>query len=274
MISTNEELQSTNEELQSLNEELHTVSAEHQVKIKELIELNDDLNNYFRNTDIGQILLDKKLMIRKFSPASKRQINLIESDVGRSIIDISTNFTSGDFINEIKRVIKTGTASQKEVSTHDGGIFLMKINPYIRVDKSIDGVVISFVDLSEVKKLNSIIEGVFNSSSNAIIAQQAIRDGQNQIIDFEYTAANVTAERMLGVTAAHFNGKRLLADAGIYAENFEIYNPNTGEIKKATKKECEGLECTAVWTANHLESRIEDHFAGKENVWVERLKIK
>ena len=104
-----------------MNEELHTVNTEHQVKIKELIELNDDLNNYFRNTDIGQILLDKKLMIRKFSPASKRQINLIESDVGRSIIDISTNFTSGDFINEIKRVIKTGTASQKEVSTHDGG---------------------------------------------------------------------------------------------------------------------------------------------------------
>jgi hypothetical protein len=58
------------------------------------------------------------------------------------------------------------------------------------------------------------------------------------------------------------------------AENFEIYNPNTGEIKKATKKECDGLECTAVWAANHLESRIEDHFAGKENVWVERLKIK
>ena len=62
MVSTNEELQSTNEELQSLNEELYTVSAEHQLKIKELIELNDDLNNYFRNSDIGQILVDRKLV--------------------------------------------------------------------------------------------------------------------------------------------------------------------------------------------------------------------
>jgi two-component system CheB/CheR fusion protein len=65
MISTNEELQSTNEELQSLNEELHTVSAEHQLKIKELIELNDDLNNYFQNSDIGQILVDKQLLVRE-----------------------------------------------------------------------------------------------------------------------------------------------------------------------------------------------------------------
>ena len=95
IVSSNEELQSTNEELQSLNEELHTVNTEHQIKIKELIELNDDLNNYFRNSDIGQILLDNRLMIRKFTPAITRQINLIESDIGRSIIDISINFRWG-----------------------------------------------------------------------------------------------------------------------------------------------------------------------------------
>jgi hypothetical protein len=59
-------LQSTNEELQSLNEELHTVNAEHQLKIKELLELNDDMNNYFRNTEVGQILVDKKMIIKKF----------------------------------------------------------------------------------------------------------------------------------------------------------------------------------------------------------------
>ncbi len=91
MISTNEELQSTNEELQSLNEELHTVSAEHQAKIRELLELNDDLNNYFRTSDIGQILLDKKLVIRKFSPVVTRIVNLIAADIGRSIQDITTN---------------------------------------------------------------------------------------------------------------------------------------------------------------------------------------
>jgi two-component system CheB/CheR fusion protein len=83
MISANEELQSTNEELQSLNEELHTVSAEHQLKIRELIELNDDLNNYFQNNQIGQILIDRHMIVRKFSPAITQQVNLIETDIGR-----------------------------------------------------------------------------------------------------------------------------------------------------------------------------------------------
>lgn len=210
IVSSNEELQSTNEELQSLNEELHTVNTEHQIKIKELIELNDDLNNYFRNSDIGQILLDKRLMIRKFSPAITRQINLIESDVGRSIIDISTNFTSGDFINDIKKVIKSGTSSQKEVITTDGSTFLMKINPYIRLDKTMEGVVINFIDVTEIKKLNSIIEGVFNSSTSGITAKKAIRDERNQIVDFEYIAANVTAEKIMNVGPGQLQGKQIL----------------------------------------------------------------
>jgi two-component system CheB/CheR fusion protein len=210
IVSANEELQSTNEELQSLNEELHTVNTEHQIKIKELIELNDDLNNYFRNSDIGQILLDNRLMIRKFTPAITRQINLIESDIGRSIIDISTNFISGDFINDTKKVIKTGVPSHKEVVTTDGSVFLMKINPYIRLDKTREGVVVNFIDVTEIRKLNSIIEGVFNSSSSGITAKKAIRDQQNHIVDFEYVAANSTAEKMLEVKPGYLIGKRLL----------------------------------------------------------------
>src|SRR5690606_10989138 len=105
MVSTNEELQSTNEELQSLNEELHTVSAEHQMKIKELFELNDDLNNYFNNSDIGQILVDGNIIIRKFTPSSKQMINLIESDIGRPLKDITTNLKEVDLAAEVSNVI-------------------------------------------------------------------------------------------------------------------------------------------------------------------------
>src|SRR5690349_22910595 len=103
LLSANEELQSSNEELQSLNEELHTVSAEHQLKIKELLELNDDLNNYFRNSQVGQILIDKHLIVRRFSPSITRQINLIESDIGRPIADITNNLKGIDLIALIKR---------------------------------------------------------------------------------------------------------------------------------------------------------------------------
>ena len=158
IISSNEELQSTNEELQSLNEELHTVNAEHQLKIKELIDLNDDLNNYFRNTSIGQILVDRKLIIRKFTPAATRQVNLIASDIGRSIVDISTNMKNLNFINEIKTVIQTGENVEKEIPMEEDKTYLMRIAPYIRQNNAKDGAVVNFFDISEIKRLNHILE--------------------------------------------------------------------------------------------------------------------
>src|SRR5690349_24885775 len=91
LLSANEELQSSNEELQSLNEELHTLNTEHQAKIHELLELNDDLNNYFRSTDIGQIMVDRQLKIRKFNPSVVKVVKLIDSDIGMPIGHISTN---------------------------------------------------------------------------------------------------------------------------------------------------------------------------------------
>lgn len=199
MISSNEELQSTNEELQSLNEELHTVSAEHQLKITELIELNDDLNNYFRNSDIGQILIDKHMIVRKFSPAISRHINLIESDIGRPILDITNNLSGVDLVADIKRCILFNESTEREVTLTDKTIILMKINPYLKLDKTSDGVVINFIDISETKNLSSIIQGIFDSSTSAIISQRAIRDDKNEIVDFEYTAANHAAESELGI---------------------------------------------------------------------------
>ncbi|WP_276369337.1 chemotaxis protein CheB [Chryseolinea sp. H1M3-3] len=209
MISTNEELQSTNEELQSLNEELHTVSAEHQQKIKELFELNDDLNNYFNNSDIGQILVDSHMIIRKFSPSSKRMINLIETDIGRPLQDITSNLRNINFVNEVNKVVKTSKPIEKEVQTEDK-YYLMRISPYVRRDKSFDGVVVNFIDISQSKRLTSIIEGIFESSTNGIAAKKAIRDNNNKIIDFEYLAVNEAMERMFNVEHGSLVGKRLL----------------------------------------------------------------
>ncbi len=204
MISANEELQSTNEELQSLNEELHTVSAEHQLKIKELLELNDDLNNYFRNNEIGQILIDKHNIVRRFTPNITRLINLIESDIGRPIVDITNNLKNVDLISVVSQVIGSNQGYEKEVATINGGTYLMRVNPFLRQDKSIDGVVVNFIDISELKRLTSIIEGVFNSSTSGIAAKRAMRNEANEIIDFEYIATNRSAEAMLGVKVNEF----------------------------------------------------------------------
>jgi two-component system, chemotaxis family, CheB/CheR fusion protein len=223
MISANEELQSTNEELQSLNEELHTVSAEHQLKIKELIELNDDLNNYFRNTEIGQILVDKQLIVRKFSPAVANQINLIETDVGRPLHDITNNLKDIDLIGEIRKVMLTNEGTRKEVTTRDNRSFLMKINPYVRQDRTLDGAVVNFIDITESKQLTGIIEGVFNSSPSGITAKQAIRNEKGQIVDFQYIAANQAAENVVGVRVKDLIGRKLAGQFSVDREYFQKY---------------------------------------------------
>ena len=88
LTASNEELQSTNEELHSVNEELYTVNVEYQSKIEELTELNNDINNLLRSTDIGVVFLDRNLKIRKFTPAATTAINLVEGDINLSLIHI------------------------------------------------------------------------------------------------------------------------------------------------------------------------------------------
>ncbi len=236
MISTNEELQSTNEELQSLNEELHTVSAEHQLKIKELYELNDDLNNYFNNSDIGQILVDPSMVIRRFSPAATKIINLIKSDVGRPLYDITLNVKELDFVDEVRKVISSGQSVEKDVETNDGSHYLMRISPFVRRDKTTDGVVINFVNISQSKLLHSIVEGVFKSSPNGIIAKRIVRNAENRIIDFECITANAAAERMFGVKPGGLVSERLMStlSAATTREYLNLYKKvaETGHSEK------------------------------------------
>jgi two-component system CheB/CheR fusion protein len=230
-ISTNEELQSTNEELQSLNEELHTVSAEHQLKIKELLDLNDDLNNYFNNSDIGQILVDRDLIIRRFSPSVSRMINLIDTDINRSLTDITTKIRNADLVTHIRQVIKTGITVEKEVIVNDDKFYVMRVTPYIRNDKSIDGVVVNFIDVSELKMLNSIVQAIFDNSPYGISAKKAVRNEYNEIVDFEYIAINAACERLYAVPEGSLKGTKLRSAKNFRPENFELFRKviDTGE---------------------------------------------
>ncbi|MBX9851313.1 MAG: PAS domain-containing protein [Cytophagaceae bacterium] len=198
LLSANEELQSTNEELQSLNEELHTVNSEHQLKIKELIELNDDLNNFFRTSDIGQIFVDKNLLIRKYTPAVTKQINLIETDIGRPISHISNNIRFDKMVQEIKEVITSKESFEKEIQLEDNKWFFMKISPYIRQDKRVDGAVVSFVDITKIRDLNGVLSGVLDSALNIIMAFKAVRNSSHKIVDFEWSLSNKFSENIIG----------------------------------------------------------------------------
>jgi two-component system, chemotaxis family, CheB/CheR fusion protein len=154
LISSNEEMQSTNEELQSLNEELQTVNTEYQLKIRELAELNDDLNNYFKSTISAQLYVDSDLVLQKFTPSAIKQINLKESDIGRLISDISTKIRFSTLMDDIVRVNSTGATVDKEVQTIDGRWYHMTALPYLKYpNNQIDGVNIAFHDITELKKV-------------------------------------------------------------------------------------------------------------------------
>ncbi len=197
LLSSNEELQSSNEELQSLNEELHTLNTEHQLRINELIDLNDDLNNYFRSTQIGQVFVDRDLRIRKFNPTAVQMINLIESDIGRPIEHISTNIRHSDLLENIRSVIREQKVVEKEIVLHNGAICLMRIQPYLRQDGKIDGIVMTFIDMTATKELDNIIKGVFNASLNAIMVFRSVRNGESVLEDFDYIAGNKAAALFL-----------------------------------------------------------------------------
>lgn len=156
LMASNEELQSTNEELQSVNEELYTVNSELQEKNRELQILNDDMNNLLNSTDIGTLFLDNELKIRKFTPALKILFNLQESDLGRPI----SSFTSGfddevrlSIIRDSEKVLDKLVTVENEIQDKAGNHFLERINPYISSEKKIEGVVITFVDTGNMKKI-------------------------------------------------------------------------------------------------------------------------
>lgn len=154
LLSASEEMQSANEELQSVNEELQTINTEHQMKIKELTQLNDDMNNYFRSNVNGQLFVDKDLLLLKFSPATISHINLREADIGRPLQHITTNIKFETLIVDIKNVIATGEVIAKEVQAVTGKYYHMMTMPYIlQEDNKIDGAIITFYDITELKSV-------------------------------------------------------------------------------------------------------------------------
>lgn len=151
LVASNEELQSTNEELQSVNEELYTVNTEYQKKIEELTQLNNDMDNLLKNTNIGILYLDRKLRIRKFTKLISKIINIMDMDTGRPIDHISIKMDYSDFVNDIKQVRDTLIPIEKEIKVDDKTWNLIKILPYRTIENAIDGIAIVITDIDSLK---------------------------------------------------------------------------------------------------------------------------
>ena len=156
--SANEELESSREELQSVNEELVTLNAEHEQKIAELLQVNNDLNNVLSRIDIGIIFLDNQLHIRRFNAAATRISNLIGSDIGRPLSDIVSKLDYPFLLDDARRVLDQLSSRECEVRTREGGWYWMCIRPYRTADNVIDGVMLTFTDISEQKTVQQQLQ--------------------------------------------------------------------------------------------------------------------
>jgi two-component system CheB/CheR fusion protein len=151
----NEELQSMNEELQSTNEELQTLNHELNVKVADLSRLNNDMKNLLDNTELTTLFLDDALNVRLFTTGSNRIFKLMRSDLGRPITDIASDLIYGKLEEDSREVLRTLFPKEQQVTTRDGHWFSMRIMPYRTLENMIDGVVITFVDITVSKTLEA-----------------------------------------------------------------------------------------------------------------------
>ncbi len=234
LIASNEELQSTNEELHSVNEELFTVNAEYQSKIQELTELNSDIDNLLQTTDIGVVFLDKELRIRKFTPAATAAINLVDADVGRPIEHITNNIDFVEFMEELHSIIKWEKPKQREVKLKSTGRhLLMRLYPYWQGENCCDGVVLTFVDVDDIKQVQEELQLTYNALEKNEQQLQAVLDnttsiiyvkdiqGRYLLINQQYTAVTgLQPEQVLGKTDRDLFSK----------ENYEVYQSNDKKV--------------------------------------------
>lgn len=240
--STNEELQSTNEELttskeemQSLNEELQTVNIELQRKVDDYIHINNDLRNLLDSTHIATLFLDKDLNIRQFTNQATNVFKLIKTDIGRSFTDIAHNLDYLAIADDANKVIQSLKVIEKNITTIDGHWFSVRIMPYRTSDDHVDGLVITFTDISQTKKLEFELRKVneelhlineefkttneeliksefkyrllFENLTSDLTLNEIIYDDKGNPVDFRYIDVNPAFEKTTGLSASSIIGK-------------------------------------------------------------------
>jgi len=184
--STNEELETSKEELQSVNEELVTVNAELQTRVEQLTGMRDDMKNLMDNISVGSIFLDRGLLIRRFTRDAAAVFRLAPSDAGRPLADIRCELQDVDLLADAQAVLDTLVPVEREVRTVGNIWYLARIKPYRTTDNVIDGVVLTFSDVTE--------------RVQALAMRQA-RDLAEAVVDTVYEPLVVLDEKLQVLTA-------------------------------------------------------------------------
>jgi two-component system CheB/CheR fusion protein len=228
--STAEELETSQEELQSVNEELQTVNQELKVKIDEISHANNDMRNLISSTEIGTIFVDRAMRVKLFTPRARDIFNLIASDVDRSLLDITSKLMEDNLAADVESVLDHLQTIEREVETRDGRWHLMRLLPYRTAEDRIDGVVVTFLDITQrkhavealsrsreeleqhvtertakLREATATLQAIINASPLAIITI----DRQEKVMTW-----NASAEQMFGLRADAVLRRPLAATLG------------------------------------------------------------
>ena len=205
LMASNEELQSTNEELQSVNQELYTVNAEYQGKNLELVEIKNDLENLLHNLEIPILFLDEKLEIRQFTPQIKQFFKITDQDIGRPMDHTLHQFSDLDFTQILPQILETEQSMELEGATDDDQWYLIKFKPYQISEQYTSGVVIAFIDITNRKKNEFMLQRlatVVMDSNDAVTVQD---------LEGNITAWNHGAEKIYGYSEDEAMGMNIRA---------------------------------------------------------------
>lgn len=183
--STNEELETSKEELQSVNEELITVNSELQAKIEQLTGMQNDIKNLLDNINIGIVFLDQHMLIKRFTREAARVYRLVASDVGRPLGDIKTDLEGEDLLADAQAVLDSLVPREREVRTANGDWYQARIQPYRTLDNVIEGVVLTFSDISErvltekaTKEARELAESIVDTVREPLV----VLDGKLRVV--------------------------------------------------------------------------------------------
>ncbi len=251
--SANEELETSQEELQSVNEELSTVNAELQSKVVDLSNANNDMSNLLAGSDIGTIFVDHQLRIKWYAPAVTSVINLIPTDVGRPLGHIVSNLSGySGLLIDVQEVLDTLIPKEFEVQTAAGQWYLLRIRPYRTIENVIEGAVIIFVSIHELKKGREAMRrsaAIIEDSHDAILLQD---------LDGRILAWNRAAQRMYGWSEAEaltMNIRDLIAESELereLAQTQDLLSAKTLKPYRTERRTKDGQSVKVWMTATSL----------------------
>lgn len=236
--SNNEELQTSKEETQSLNEELQTVNAELAEKLRGLARANDDLENLVSNIEIATIFLDERLRVKRFTPQAKNVARLIDTDVGRPLADLAMLVGYPELLTDAANVLATLRPLEKQAPAPGGIWYTVRIRPYRTARNAIEGLVVTFIDITEAKHAErtqaaqalaeSIVDAVREPLLVLSTALRVVRGNRSFYASFRLEPAQVEGQSLESLGARHWSDVRLhgLLEAtlqeGAPFEDFEL----------------------------------------------------